>query len=141
MKTRRNYAQYRPDLSKRFAPRVSIRLRKAINRVCRRNDMPEADVLGYALQAATLLVHARKLSLKAPGRQEPMVAIVMLRTSWEMFDRINQIHARQQRRPGEKEMPYHVVLRQLLETIIPIAEKRGMAHVMALREKLLTPRG
>jgi hypothetical protein len=29
------------------------------------------------------------------------------------------------------------VMRRLLETIMPIAQKRGMAHVIALREKAL----
>ena len=49
-----NRHQYKPDLSVRHSPRASSQRRAMVSRICKRHEMPEADVLRYSLEAAVL---------------------------------------------------------------------------------------
>lgn len=128
--------QYQPDLRVRFAPRTPVRLRNAVNRLCKRHVMPEVDVLRYAFEAATLMVHRRKARLARPrARHEALSAMMSIRTSRDIARLVREIHAREVEE--DKEITHADVLRRLLDTTLPIAEARGMAWVMGLRERLL----
>lgn len=128
--------QYQPDLRVRFAPRTPTRLRSAVNRACKKSDMPEVDVLRYGFEAAVLLVFKRKMRLARPrARHEALDAMLTIRTGREMARKVREIHEREQEE--DSEITHADVLRRLLDTILPVIAARGMAYVMGLREKLL----
>jgi hypothetical protein len=123
--------QYKPDLSARLSPRVPQRLRSAVNRICRASDMPEADVLRYGFEAAVLLQRARKLRLGEPVGNPPLNAMVTVRTSPRMMRLVREIWNEYPKIEKAE------ILRRLLDEMVTVAVHRGMAHVMALREKAL----
>ena len=131
--------QFKPDLSVKFAPRVSRRLRSAVNRICRRYQMPEADVLRYSMEAVVLMAHLGKIRLLRPTGDYTLDAMMTVRTSKAIGKALREIHERMKER--DNQLLHADVLRRCLETILPVAELRGMAYVMRLRETNLAAPG
>jgi hypothetical protein len=133
---KRRFYQHRPDMSVRYVPRVPHRLRGAVNVLCKRNDLPEVDALRYCFEAATLLVRAHKLRL-LPVRVGPkeLDAAVTLRMSRAMAARVVEIYHREQE--NDRETTFADILRMLVRTGIDLARRRGIAHVMGVREQFL----
>jgi len=127
--------QHKPDLSVKFAPRVPQRLRKAVNRICKACEMPEADVLRYSMEAAALLAHAGKVRLLRPVGDHTLDAMMTVRTSKAIAKTLREIHERMSQR--DRYLLHADVLRRCLETMLPVAELRGMGHVLRLREATL----
>lgn len=136
---------YRPDLSVKFAPRVPLRLRKAVKRVCRANDMPESDVLRYSFEAIVLLVESGKLRFRQTPRIH-LTTMVTMRTSRGIARKTHVILERLQAQrvgpakphhPQQTEVEYADLLRGLIDMAITIAGQKGMAHMIALRERAL----
>ncbi len=127
-----NY-QYKPDLSVHLAPRVPRRLRIAVNRLCKRYEMPEADILRYSFEALVLTVHRRgRIALREPIGNPPLDSMASIRTSKIIAKMTREIHQRQQRR--FQPLLFADVLRTLIYNAVRMAEEKGLAHLMALRE-------
>lgn len=124
-----NRYSYKPDLSVRYSPRVTRRFRTRISRLCRRHDMPEADVLRYAFEASVLTKTGRLRQASSDPRM--LDAMVTIRTGRS----IGRLVAGFWRE--NPEMLKADVLRVLLERTINLAERRGMAAVMKMREEAL----
>jgi hypothetical protein len=122
--------QYKPDLSVRYSPRVSRRLRNAVNAVCLACDMPEADVLRYSFEAAVLTARTRlrRATASDPG---PLDAMITVRTSRRIQGRVAELWRRY---PNVLKAD---LLRALVDSILSVARHRGMAYVMRLREEAL----
>jgi hypothetical protein len=136
--------QYKPRLNIKYAPRFIRVLRTMVNRICRKWDMPEADVLRYSFETAVLIASRRGLKhvmAMRPARfaehASPLNAMMTIRTTRATAKRILGLKDRN-RNYAEAE-----ILRYCLEAVIPIALEKGMAEVMKLREAELsrpTPR-
>ena len=120
--------QYNPDLFVKYAPRVTRRLRAAVNRICEANDMPEADVLRYSFEAAVL---TKKLKRSTSADPAPLDAMMTVRTTRAIGRRVHELWM------NNPNVLKANILRALLENMLSVAESRGMAHVMKLREEAL----
>lgn len=142
---RRRRYQYRPDVSVRFSPRVPVRLRGAVNALCKRHEMPEVDVLRYSFEAVVLLVAAGKLRFEQVPRTH-LEGMVTVRTSRKIAIMAEQIFERLRAEGVEPKRPHHPqqtklehadVLRGLIGMAVSLAREKGMARVMGIREKML----
>lgn len=142
---KRIFQRYRPDCSVKFSPRVQPRLLKAVNRICIRYDMPETDVMRYSFEAVVPMVIAGKLPFKQSSRIY-LDAMITVRTSRRIADmtrilfhrlRAESIEPKKPHNPQQMAVEHADVLRGLIEMAVAIAADRGMAHIMALREKAL----
>ena len=123
--------QYKPDLSVRYSPRVPRRLRTAVNAICKKCDMPEADVLRYSFEAAVLTAPPR-LKRSTISSAGPLDAMITLRTSRKIQRLVEQLWLNH---PNTLKAD---LLRALFDSMILIAQTRGMAYVMKLREDAIS---
>lgn len=120
---------HKPDLSVRYSPRVTRRFRARIGRLCRRHEMPESDILRYAFEASVLTNTGRVRQASSDPRM--LDAMVTIRTGRSIGRLVSEIWR------ANPEMLKADVLRVLLERMIAMAERRGMAAVMKMREDAL----
>jgi hypothetical protein len=125
-----NRHQYKPDLSVRHSPRVSSQRRAMVSRICKRHEMPEADVLRYSLEAAVLTSGEKleRATSSDPGQLDDMMTV---RTSRAIDRRVDNLCR------NSPNVLKTEILRALLEQMLGVAERRGMAYVMRLREEAL----
>lgn len=121
---------YKPDLSVKFSPRVTRRLRNAVERICRRHKMPDADVLRYSFEAAVLNA-PRRLRRSTSAMSQPLDAMITVRTSRAIRNQVAELWR------SHPKTTKADILRALFESIIPVADKYGMAHVIRIREVAL----
>jgi hypothetical protein len=122
--------QYKPNLSVRHSPRVTRQFRAIVNRICKRWKMPEAEVLRYSFEAA-VLTSGKRLKRTASSDPVPLDEMVTVRTTREI-DRL----VRNLWRKNPSVLKYDII-RALLENMILMAKRHGMAQVMKLREEAL----
>jgi hypothetical protein len=122
--------QFKPDLSVKHSPRVTSQRRAVVNRICKRYKMPEADVLRYSFEAA-VLTSGEKLKRATSSDPGPLDEMMTVRTSRAIDRRVDNLCR------NSPNVLKTDILRALLEQMLGVAERRGMAHVMKLREKAL----
>jgi hypothetical protein len=124
---------FKPDISVKFSPRITKTTKRLIDRVCRRHQMFEADVLRFCLEAIAPIAAKRGmawLTRQSPSRTGELSCMVTVRTSKRVKGNINTLTGRGKYTEVE-------VLRYLYDAILPIAYKDGFAKIMAMREKNL----
>lgn len=132
---------HKPDISVKFSPRITRATKRLIDRICRRHDMFESDVLRFCLEAIAPEAAkrgigwlTRQISGFDPHVRRPargLVCMVTVRTS-----RRNRENVRALMKPNTRYTQMEV-LRFLYGVILPIAYKDGFAKIMAMREKNL----
>jgi hypothetical protein len=124
--------QYKPALSKREAPRVPDRQRKAVGAICRKSKMPEADVLRYGLEAVLLGVSGGVLSLQQLRADETYDEMVSIRLSRDLRPLVDKLKSERRHLPTRAD-----VFRACLDTMIAQEKEHGFAWLVALREKFI----
>lgn len=125
----------KPDLTVKFAPRVPQRMRKAVDAIALKYEMSMMEVMRYCLEAGSLLVTEGKLKLREPVGDEALNVMFTIRTSSLIRDQIRAIGHRHLHR--YREVFQADIMRRLLDTTLPIAQSKGMAHIVKLREDAL----
>jgi hypothetical protein len=129
---RKRRQQYKPSLSRAESPRVSKRQRAAVGAICRKNIMPEADVLRYGLEAVILGVSHGNLALQYLKPNETYDEMVSIRLSRDIRPLVDALGRERRHLPKRND-----VLRACLDTMIINAKKSGFAWLVALREKFI----
>lgn len=126
---------YKPDLSVKLSPRITKSTSRLIDRVCRRHDMREADVLRFTLEAIAPEAGRRGVkwlvsqipNFRSNGR-ETYSSMLTVRTSRKVKDAIKKLTARQEHTEVE-------ILRYCYLAVLPVALRDGFAPIMRMREK------
>jgi hypothetical protein len=127
--------QFKPNISVKYSPRIPGSTRALIERICRRYEMFEADVLRLCLEA--IAPEAAKRGVKWLTGQIPRFehlgeetysAMLTVRTSPRVKVAVDALSARDDEAQ---------ILRYLFLAILPIAERDGFGPIVAMREKHL----
>lgn len=138
--------QYRPDTSIKLTIWTSAAMKRQVDAVCRRWEAFESDVIRVVLEAMTPLALRRGwrailsprlmeelASPAARKRPEQFPMKLTVRTSQAVKDDIVRLARRGRYSQAE-------ILRYAYQAGLPLALRRGMGHLLALREKDITRR-
>jgi hypothetical protein len=130
--------RYKPDISVKLSPRITKQTSALIDRICRRHEMFEADVLRLCLEAVVPLASKRGmtwLTRQIPGFERnlrrDLGAMVTVRTSRRVKAMIDKLKS------PNSDFGENEVVRYCYDYILPIAYREGFAKIMAMREEAL----
>lgn len=140
-------AQYRPDLSIRFTFWTTSAMKRAVDRICRKWEAHEADVLRYVLEAmipvaarsggiGAILSEDEIEELRSPEarkRPEQFPMKLTVRTSAAVKADLDKLTRRRRYKQAE-------LLRYAYQAGLPLALAKGMGHILTLREREMTQR-